>query len=43
LTEDRHIARSFDPQPNLAAVNIDNRDADIVADVDLLTQFPTQD
>jgi hypothetical protein len=42
LTEDRHVARGFDPQANLAAIDIDNRNADIVVDVDLLTQFSAE-
>src|ERR1035438_10130738 len=42
LTEDRHIARGFDPQANFAAIDIDDGDADVVVDVDLFTQFSTE-
>src|SRR5437762_12622512 len=43
LTEDRHITRGLNAQPNFTAVDIHHRDADVFADVDFLTQFPTQD
>src|SRR4051794_40724552 len=42
LTEDRHITRGFDSQTNLAAINVNHGDADVVADVDLFTQFSAQ-
>ena len=43
LPVDGHAARSLDPEANLAAVDIDNCDADVVADEDLFAQFPAQD
>src|SRR5262249_49366471 len=43
LPVDRNVARGFDAQTNLASVDVHDRDADIIADVDLLTEFPTED
>jgi hypothetical protein len=42
LPEDRHIAWGFDAQANFAAIDIDNGDADVVVDVNLLTQFSAE-
>jgi hypothetical protein len=42
LPVNRDVARRFDPQSNLASVDIDDGNADIVADENLLSQFPTE-
>src|SRR5262245_29870193 len=43
LAENRNIPRGLNPQADFAAVNVHHRDADVFADVDLFTQFATQD
>src|SRR5262245_6803138 len=43
LAVDGHIARRLDPQADLAAIDVHDRDADVVPDVNLLSQFPAQD
>ena len=43
LTVDRHVSRRLDAQPDLAPVDVHHGDADIFADVNLLTQFAAQD
>ena len=40
LPEDRHVARGFNSQADLVAVDIDHGDADVVGDVNFLTEFP---
>src|SRR2546425_128534 len=42
LAEDRHVAWRLDAQADLSTINIDNRNADIVVDVDLFTQLAAQ-
>src|SRR5262249_16266343 len=42
LAENRDFTRRLDAQPNLAPVNIDDSDADIIADIDFFTQFAAQ-
>ena len=39
LTVDRHVAGRLDPQADLAAVDVDDSDADIVADVNLFSKL----
>ena len=43
LSVDRYVARRLDTQPNLAAVDVHDGDADVVADEDLFAQLPTED
>src|SRR5262245_24512549 len=43
LPVDRHVTRCLDPQADLASIDVHDGDADVVTDVDLLTQFATQD
>ena len=42
LAVDGDIPRSFDPKADLAAVDVHNRDADIVSDVNLFPEFATE-
>jgi hypothetical protein len=42
FTVDRYIAGGFNSNPNLIAVDLYNRDNDIVTDDDLLTQLPAK-
>jgi hypothetical protein len=42
LPIDGHIARSFDTQTDLATINIYDRDADIIADVNLFPELATE-
>jgi hypothetical protein len=42
LTVDRHFAGRFDTQADFTAVDVHNRDTDVVADVDFLAQFTTE-
>jgi len=39
LAIDRNVARGFDPQADFATVDIYDRDADIVTNEDLLSEF----
>src|SRR5439155_24373506 len=43
LTEDRHITRGFDPQADLAPVDVHDRDTDVFTDNDLFTEFAAED
>jgi hypothetical protein len=43
LTKNRDFAGGFDPQADLAPVNIHNSDTDILTDIDLFTQLSAQD
>jgi hypothetical protein len=40
LPKNGHVARRLDSQTNLASVNIHDRDADVIADVNFLPQLP---
>src|SRR5262249_42172855 len=40
---DRHVPRGLDPQADLAAVDVHDGNADVVADVNLFAQFAAQD
>ena len=42
LAEDRDVSRRLDPQANLAAVDVDHGDTNVLVDVDLLTQLAAQ-
>jgi len=42
LTVDGHVARCFDSQADLAAVDVYDRNADIFADVNLLSELATE-
>jgi hypothetical protein len=42
LAINRDIARCFDAQTDLAAIDIDNRYADIIADENLFTELATE-
>src|SRR5262245_33523208 len=42
LPVDRHVARGFDPEADLAAIDVHHRDADIVADVDLFPELAAE-
>jgi hypothetical protein len=42
LAVNRDIPRSFDPKADLAAVDVHNRDADIVSDVNLFPELATE-
>src|SRR5437763_1022876 len=42
LAENGDVARCFDSQPDFAPIDIDDGDADVVVDVDLLAEFPAQ-
>src|SRR5262245_41981371 len=39
---DRNFLRGFDPDPDLVAVNLDDRHNDVITDDDLLAQLPAQ-
>jgi len=43
LTIDGYIAGSFDTQPDLAAVDVDHGDTDVVPDENFLPKLPTED
>jgi hypothetical protein len=42
LPKNRNVTGRFDTQPDLAAVNINDRDADIFTNADLFTEFTTK-
>jgi hypothetical protein len=42
-SHDRHIARSVDSQPDLPSLEPDDRDADIVADIEFFHELAGQD
>src|SRR5438105_18463 len=42
LTVNGHVARRFDPQTDLAAVDVHDRDADVVPDENLFSELPTE-
>src|SRR5262249_43216882 len=43
LTVDGHVARGVDAEANLAPVDIDDGDADVLTDVDLFTELAAED
>jgi hypothetical protein len=42
LAVNGNVARGFDAEADFAAINIDDRDTDVVADVNLLSEFAAQ-
>src|SRR5436305_738185 len=43
LPVDRHVARRFDAQADFAPVGVNDRDADVFTDVDLLPELSAED
>src|SRR5579872_1190618 len=43
LPVDGNVTRCFDAQTNLASVDIDDRNADVLANIDFLTKFAAED
>ncbi len=42
LTVDRHVPRSFDPKADLAAVDVDHRNTDVISDKNLFPELATE-
>jgi hypothetical protein len=42
LAIDRHVARGFDTEANLTAIDVHDRDTDVVADKNLLPELTTE-
>jgi hypothetical protein len=42
LTVNRHVARRLNAQADLASINVNDRDTDVISDENLLAQFPTE-
>ncbi len=42
LPEDRHFARGLDSQADFTPINVNDRDADILTDLNLFSKFPTK-
>src|SRR5436190_24277045 len=43
LAVDRHVPGRFDAQPNLAPIDVHDRDADVVADEDFFAELTAED
>src|SRR6516162_6093063 len=43
LAVDRDVTRRLDPQANFTPINIDDRNADVIADVDLFSELTAED
>ena len=43
LAEDGHVPRRLDAKSDLSTVDVDDRNADVVADVNLLPKLPAED
>jgi hypothetical protein len=42
LPEDRHVAGGLDAQADFTPINVNDRDGDVFADLNLFSKFPTE-